>query len=88
MDKGFMREFYQKFYLHPCDEAIKDSEEYKEKNKIRFELEEKVEKMLGGTRTTEYKVFDDFLSALYEEYEVILEEMYLMGARDREKMLR
>ena len=88
MDKEFMREFYRNFYMHPCDEAIKDSEEYKEKNQIRFELENEVEKMLGGTRTNEYKIFDDFLTAFYDEYEVLLEEMYLMGARDRERMLR
>lgn len=88
MDKGFMREFYQKFYLHPSDEAIKDSKEYKEKSKIRSELENEVEKILGGTGTAEYKMFDNFLTAFYDENEVLLEEMYLMGARDREKMLR
>ena len=85
---GFMREFYQNFYKHPSDEAIKDSEEYKEKNRIRFELENEVEEMLGGNSTAEYKIFDDFLTAFYDEYEVLLEEMYLLGAYDRERMLR
>ena len=83
-----MREFYKNFYMHPSDEAIKDSEEYKEKSRIRFELENEVEKMLGGMGTAEYKKFDDFLTAFYDENEVLLEEMYLLGAYDRERMLR
>ena len=88
MDREVMIGYYQNFYTHPSNEAIKDSEEYKEKKKIRHELEDEVEKMLGGTRTPEYKKFDAFLTALYDENEVLLLEMYLMGARDREMMLR
>ena len=83
-----MTEFYQKFYIHPSDEAIKDSDEYKKKYDIRSELEDEVEKILGGIDTAEYKVFDKFLSALYNEYEVLLQGMYLLGALDRERMLK
>ena len=70
------------------DIANQINEEYKEKNRIRFELENEVEEMLGGNSTAEYKIFDDFLTAFYDEYEVLLEEMYLLGAYDRERMLR
>lgn len=83
-----MTEFYQKFYIHPSDVAIKDSDEYKKKYDIRSELEDEVEKILGGINTAEYKVFDKFLSALYDEYEVLLQGMYLLGALDRERMLK
>ena len=49
-----MTEFYQKFYIHPSDVAIKDSDEYKKKYDIRSELEDEVEKILGGINTAEY----------------------------------
>ena len=87
MDKEFMREFYQNFYMHPSVEAIKDSEEYREKCDIRSKLEDEVVKLLGGINTKNYKIFDNFLTALYDEYEVLLEGMYLLGAADRERML-
>lgn len=88
MDREFMSEFYQKFYTHPSVEATKDSEEYREKYDIRSKLEDEVTNLLGGIGTAEYKIFDNFLSALYDEYEVLLEGMYLLGAADRERMLR
>ena len=34
------------------------------------------------------KAFDDYLDACADEKEILLQEMYLMGAQDREKMLR
>lgn len=88
MDREFMREFYRNFYIHASDEAVKDSEEYMEKSSIRSKLEDEMIEMLGGVRTEEYHKFDQFLSALFDEYDVMLEETYLMGAKDREKMLR
>lgn len=88
MDREFMRAFYREFREHTYDEAVKDSEEYKEKAEIRFVLENEVIEILGGINTAEYKVFDKFLSALYDEYEVLLQGMYLLGALDRERMLK
>ena len=88
MDREFMRAFYREFREHTYDEAVKDSEEYKEKAEIRFVLENEVIEILGGINTAEYKVFDKFLSALYDEYEVLLQRMYLLGALDRERMLK
>ena len=88
MDRQFMSEFYQKFYMYPSVEAIKDSEEYREKYDIRSKLEDEVAKVLGGIGTANYKIFDNFLTALYDEYEVLLEGMYLLGAADRERMLK
>lgn len=88
MDREFMSEFYQKFYTYPSVEAIKDSEEYREKYDVRSKLEDEVTKLLGGIGTADYKIFDNFLSAMYDEYEVLLEGMYLLGAADRERMLK
>ena len=44
--------------------------------------------MLGGPGTAEYRKFDEFLIAFLDEYDELLVEMYLLGASDREKMLR
>ena len=51
-------------------------------------MEDELTEMLGGTHTPEYKKFDDFISAYADEYDVMLEEVYLLGAADRERMLR
>ena len=88
MDKAFMRSFYKKYYEHPYDKAISRSKRYKRMQKIRFEIEDELTKMLGGTRTVLYQKFDEFIGAYADEMDVMLEEVYLLGARDRERMLR
>ena len=88
MDKEYMRNYYRRMYENPCDLVIIDSEEFEEKKKIRYELEDRLEKMMGGTSTLIYKVFDEYISALSDEMEVMREETYLLGAADREKMLK
>ena len=88
MDREFMRAFYREFREHAYDEAVKDSDEYKEMRDVRHKVEDELTEMLGGTHTSEYKKFDDFISAYADEYDVMLEEVYLLGAADRERMLR
>ena len=44
--------------------------------------------MMGGTKTMLYKKFDDYISAYADEMEVMREETYLLGAADREQMLK
>ena len=88
MDKAFMRDFYETYYTDPYQAAIKDSEEFRKKRDIRYEIEEELTEMLGGAGTAEYKKFDEFLTAFLDEYDELLVEMYLLGASDREKMLR
>ena len=44
--------------------------------------------MMGGNRTMIYKKFDEYISAFSDEMEVMREETYLLGASDREKMLK
>ena len=88
MDKVFMRDFYQKFYSDPYQIAIGDSEVFSEKREFRYQIEEELTLLLGGPHTEAYKKFDEFITAWADEYDVMLEEMYLLGAEDREKMLR
>lgn len=88
MDKEYMRNYYRRMYENPCDLVIIDSEEFEEKKKIRHELEDKLAEMMGGTSTSIYKVFDEYVSAFSDEMEVMREETYLLGAADREQMLK
>ena len=88
MDREFMRQFYRDFRELAYDEAVKDSDEYKRMRDVRHKVEDELTEMLGGTHTMEYKKFDDFISAYADEYDVMLEEVYLLGAADRERMLK
>lgn len=88
MDKEFMREFYRTFYNHAYDVAVRDSEEYKRVRDIRYRIEDELTEMLGGICTEKYKKFDEYVSAYADENNVMLEEVYLLGAADRERMLR
>ena len=45
MNREFMKSFYRRYYDDPQSEAVKDSELYKEKKGIRYEVEEKLEKV-------------------------------------------
>ena len=83
-----MRNYYRRMYENPCDLVIIDSEEFKEKKKIRYALEDKLEEMMGGASTHIYKVFDEYISVFCDEMEIMREETYLLGAADRERMLR
>lgn len=88
MDKEYMRNYYRRMYENPRDFVIADSEEFEEKKKIRYALEDKLEEMMGGTSTLLYKVFDEYISAYCDEMELMREETYLLGAADREQMLK
>ena len=88
MDKEYMRSYYRRFYENPCDLVVAESEEFKEKRDIRYQLEDELTEMMGGTKTMLYKKFDDYISAYADEMEVMREETYLLGAADREQMLK
>ena len=88
MDKEYMRNYYRRMYENPCDLVVTESEKFKEKRNLRYALEDKLEQMMGGTSTQIYKVFDKYISAFCDEMEVMREETYLLGAADREQMLK
>lgn len=88
MDRLFMKSFLSNYYTDFQTEAVKDSAEYKEKRSHRYELEKKIEMLLQELSKDLIKVFDDYIDACADEQEILLQEMYLMGAQDREKMLR
>lgn len=74
--------------MNPQNEAVKDSEEYKIKRNWRHELETKFTECLKNTGQEMLQMFEEYLDAYADEQEILLEEMYLLGALDRERMLR
>ena len=88
MDREYMRSYYRRFYENPSDLVVTESDEFKEKRDLRYNLEDKLTEMMGGTGTIMYKKFDEYISAFSDEMEVMREETYLLGAADREQMLK
>lgn len=88
MEREFMKSFLNNYYADYQSEAVKDSVEYQEKRKLRYKTEKKFVLMLQENSKELVEVFEDYLDACADELEVLLEEIYLMGAQDREKMLR
>lgn len=74
--------------MNPQNEAVKDSEEYKIKRNRRHELETKFTEYLKNAGQGMLQMFEEYLDAYADEQENLLEEMYLLGALDRERMLR
>lgn len=88
MDRALMKSFCQNYYSDFQTEAVKNSEEYQEKRSQRYDLENKIELVLQEYGKEVVGLFEQYLDAYADEQEVLLEEIYLMGAQDREKMLR
>lgn len=82
-----MKSFCQNYYSDYQTEAIKDSKEYQKRKRKRYEIEHIFESKLKQQEGLD-KLFEEYLDACADEQEVLLEEIYLMGAQDREKMLR
>lgn len=87
MDKDFIRLFYQSFYENPQKDATKDSVKYDEKRIARYEKEKILIELLKNLGDEILQAFENYLDACADEQDVLLEEIYLMGAEDRERML-
>ena len=88
MDKEYMRDYYRNRYDHAYDVAVAGSVAYENEKNIRQEKEDELIRLLGGTGTIAYQKFDEYITAYMQEMDVMLEEIYLLGALDRERMLR
>ena len=88
MEREFIKSFLNNYYADFQSEAVKDSDEYKERRKRRYEIEKKFVLLLQESTKELGELFEAYLDACADELEILLEEIYLMGAQDREKMLR
>lgn len=88
MDREFMKSFLNNYYGDYQSEAVKESEEYRKRQTKRYEMEKKFELLLQENSKELVELFEVYLDFCADELEILLQEMYLMGARDREKMLQ
>lgn len=88
MDTAFMKSFYKNYYDNPQHETVKKSQAYIEKRIQRYELEKELEFRICEEGEEFFRLFEAYLDACVDELEVLLLEMYLIGAQDRKKMLR
>ena len=83
MDREFMRSFCRNYYSDFETEAIKDSEEYQERRKQRYETERKLELKLQESGEEIQALFEQYLDACADELEILLEEMYVCAPKVR-----
>ena len=88
MDKSFMMSFYREFYENAQHEAVKESKAYHERKEQRYRIETELVSKMQQIGDDLFQLFEKYSDACADEQEVLLEEMYLLGAQDREKMLR
>lgn len=88
MDMNFMRDYYRMSYFQDCKPMLIEREKYDEKCKIRYQLEEAFKERLEGYDSKLYPEFEKLVDCIEDVHNIMLEEMYLIGARDRENMLR
>lgn len=88
MDREFMKSFYKRYYSDAQVEAVRESQEYIQRRNVRYALEEQMEKRMKEVDISLLHLYEKYLDACADEQEILLEEMYLLGAEDREKMLR
>ncbi|MCC8051583.1 MAG: hypothetical protein LIP10_13170 [Clostridiales bacterium] len=87
MNRSFIADYFDKVYDEPVSAAVEDDEEYRKLNEEFFQKEQEFEKMLGGPDSKEYLFFDELMTKSDEMWERVMKGAYLMGARDRERML-
>lgn len=88
MDVEFMEQFYSKMYEEPEKEAVRENREYASVRQRREQVEDRFWKMTETMPREVQDAFSDFMVALNEEQQVLLKAMYMLGAKDRERMLR
>lgn len=87
MDVEFMEQFYSKMYEEPEKEAVRENREYASVRQRREQVEDRFWKMTETMPREVRDTFSDFMVALNEEQQVLLKAMYMLGAKDRERML-
>ena len=88
MDRDFMRSFCKNYYSDFESTAVVGCDDYLEKRSQRYKEEKELVLRLQEDGKEIIELFEKYLDACADEKEVLMEEVYLLGAEDREKMLR
>ena len=83
-----MRLYFRNHHLDPQYEIMQKSRTYMERFEDKYVLEELLTNYIESQETGIRQVFEKYLDAVNEENVQLVEEGYLLGAEDREKMLR
>ena len=83
-----MNLFRTNFYEDYLQEVVKDSVEYKEKRALRYDVESQFDLAVQTNGKELVKLYENYQKVLWEELDCMFECVYILGASDRERMLR
>ena len=87
MNKTFMSQIYDALYTDPVYELITSKNaEYRELNKIRCKLHDKL--IAAIPDTSNHELIDKLNDCVSQQTDIIAKELYLQGMVDRDKMLQ
>lgn len=87
MNKEFMNQIFEALYTDPVYELIaSQNAEYRELNKIRCKLHDKL--IAAIPDTSKHELIDKLNDCVSQQTDIIAKELYLQGMEDRDKMLR
>lgn len=87
MNKEFMSQIFEALYTDPVYELIaSQNAEYRELNKIRCKLHDKL--IAAIPDTSNHELIDKLNDCVSQQTDIIAKELYLQGMLDRDKMLR
>lgn len=87
MNRTFMSQIFEALYTDPVYELIaSQNAEYRELNKIRCKLHDKL--IAAIPDTSNHELIDKLNDCVSQQTDIIAKELYLQGMLDRDKMLR
>ncbi|MGN0294697.1 MAG: protein BART-1 [Lachnospiraceae bacterium] len=87
MDREFMEQYYD-LYEDPIGTAVEGNEAYEQLSDVQHEMEEEFAKCIGGVGSENWKRYEKMMMVYFSKISVVSKCSYLMGAADRERMLR
>lgn len=88
MDRTFMMHYYEMEYEEQSVDIFRKLEEYAEASNRHRALEKKLRELVGGGDNPAWKMYEECMMAYIDLVDIMRKESYLMGAQDREKMMR
>lgn len=87
MNKTFMEQIFEALYTDPVyDIVASTNKEYKDLNKLRCKLHDKL--IAAIPDTSKHELIDKLNDCVSQQTDIIAKELYLQGMIDRDKMLQ
>lgn len=88
MDREFMAGYFERVYDGSVYKAVSGNAEYNQLRTELMEVEDRLLTMAGGQETSLWELHEQSTQLLLQMNRLTIKEVYLMGAADRERMLR